>query len=70
MRADKPVVVRMKGLPRSALKGDLHTVVRGKLEDGSATIRIYVCERSGDGTPGNHAAWTPYQLGANQQQWE
>jgi len=55
-------------LPRAARKGDLHTVVIGRLEDGSARIQIYCCERSGDGTPGNHAAWTPFQLGTNPQQ--
>jgi len=59
-----------KALPRKAQKGDLHTVVTGKLEDGSATIQIYLCEQSGDGTPGNHAAWAPFQLGANQEQRE
>ena len=56
--------------PRNALKGDLHTVVTGKLEDGSARVQIYWCERSGDGTAGNVARWTPFQLGANQQQCE
>lgn len=60
----------LKALPRKAQKGDLHTVVIGNLEDGSARIQIYLCEQSGDGTPGNHAAWTPFQLGANKQQWE
>lgn len=57
-------------LPRKARKGDLHTVIVGRIEDGSAGVQIYLCEQSGDGTPGNHAAWTPYQLGANQQQWD
>lgn len=64
------VWIAERALPRRALKGDLHTVVVGRLDDGSARIQIYLCEQSGDGTPGNHAAWTPYQLGANQQQWE
>ena len=57
-------------LPKKALRGDLHTVVSGKLEDGSARVQIYWCERSGDGTSGNHARWIPFQLGANQQQCE
>ena len=52
--------------PKQALRGDLHTVVSGRLEDGSARIQIYWCERSGDGSSGNHALWTPFQLGANQ----
>ena len=60
----------LQALPRKAQKGDLHTVVTGKLEDGSARIQIYLCEQSGDGTRGNHAAWAPFQLGANLQQRE
>jgi hypothetical protein len=56
----------IKALPRKALKGDLHTVVTGSLEDGSARIQIYLCEQAGDGTPGSYASWTPFQLGANQ----
>ena len=60
--------VPVKRLPKKALRGDLHTLVSGRFEDGSATIQIYWCERAGDGTPGNHASWTPFQLGANQPQ--
>jgi hypothetical protein len=59
-----------KALPKKALQGDLHTMVIGKVEDGSAKIQIYWCAQSGDGTPGNHAAWTPFQLGANPKQCE
>jgi hypothetical protein len=60
----------LKALPKKAQKGDLHTVVTGNLDDGSARIQIYLCEQSGDGTRGNRAAWVPFQLGANLQQRE
>src|SRR5579862_5066931 len=70
LSASKSWLLSGRALPKKALRGDLHTVVKGKLEDGSARIQIYWCERSGDGTSGNHARWTPFQLGANQQQCE
>jgi hypothetical protein len=63
-------LIPTKALPKKALLGDLHTMVTGKVGDGSARIQIYWCSQSGDGTRGNHAAWTPFQLGANPQQCE
>jgi hypothetical protein len=55
-------------LPERGLRGDLHAVVSGRFNDGSAAIRIYVCEFSGDGTAGNLAAWAPFQRTASHKQ--
>jgi hypothetical protein len=58
-----PVVNPTPALPAIGVWGDLYVNVTGSIDDGTASVNMYLCVSPGDGTAGNAAQWAPFQFG-------